>query len=225
MTLSVKAHESLDYAHLLDISQVDPVKVNSTEDKCLEEIGALLTKTDAYKYVGISLLHKHFDVADNELMLHDFSSDKTEIVGFPRLNIKPSSSRYSPINMKFSNDISGDISLIGLDYVASNDVDINDHLNESLLNELKQIFIKCHMSNRFGIRLLLNLDHNSETTYIEFSDSLARRSVCNLIPRSDSRLDSTIETVWQWEKTDSGFSKMDCVMCCYTSSEGHVKWC
>lgn len=71
----------MQWANLKDIHEVEPI--NDTDYECLAEIREILEKHNKRERFGVALLHKHFDMANDELLVEQ--SDKNERV----LTIKP----------------------------------------------------------------------------------------------------------------------------------------
>jgi hypothetical protein len=59
--------------HIADVRPID-----DTDATCLEEIRQVLEKHGALKRFGVSLLHRHFDVADDEFMLETTNEEDRE---------------------------------------------------------------------------------------------------------------------------------------------------
>jgi len=57
----------MQWSKLDDIDDVEPVGENDTD--CLSEIRDVLRKYGMMKRFGVALLHSHFDVANDEIML------------------------------------------------------------------------------------------------------------------------------------------------------------
>src|SRR5437867_11090458 len=68
--------ESIQGSTLNRISDVIPIDQSDAE--CLEEIRRVLEKHNSLQRFGVSLLHSHFDLADDELMLETTDVEKRE---------------------------------------------------------------------------------------------------------------------------------------------------
>lgn len=66
----------LQWTTLVDIADVRPI--DDSDSPVLEEIRQVLLKHGAVKRFGVSLLHRHFDVADDEFMLETTDEEKRE---------------------------------------------------------------------------------------------------------------------------------------------------
>ncbi len=71
ITLEVMQWSRLDY-----IDDVRPI--DESDAACLEEIRQVLEKHGALSRFGLTLLHSHFDLADDELMLETTDQQKRE---------------------------------------------------------------------------------------------------------------------------------------------------
>jgi len=59
--------DAIQWSDLRHIADVEPV--GERDAACLEEVRAVLEKHGALKRFGLTLLHSHFDLADDEIML------------------------------------------------------------------------------------------------------------------------------------------------------------
>jgi hypothetical protein len=56
-------------ANLKDFDEVDPI--NEADSACLDEVCEVLKKHGKLERFGVSLLHKHFDLAADEVLVED----------------------------------------------------------------------------------------------------------------------------------------------------------
>jgi len=68
--------ESMQWNTLQNITDVEPV--GEADAECLEEVRRALEKHNCLERFGLTLLHSHFDLADDELMLETTDLDKRE---------------------------------------------------------------------------------------------------------------------------------------------------
>ena len=61
-----------------DIDEVDPM--NDTDAECLSEVRDVLSKHGMLKRFGVALLHKHFDLAEDEILLEKSDNDARTLV-------------------------------------------------------------------------------------------------------------------------------------------------
>ena len=64
----------LQWSDLQDIDDVEPINIGDTE--CLLEIRNVLKKHGKMDRLGVALLHSHFDMSNDEIMLES-SNDET----------------------------------------------------------------------------------------------------------------------------------------------------
>lgn len=66
----------LQWSKLENIDDVPPIGENDAE--CLEEIRRVLEKHGSLKRFGIALLHSHFELADDEMLLETTDAEMRE---------------------------------------------------------------------------------------------------------------------------------------------------
>lgn len=71
----------LQWSHLKDIDDVVPI--NNNDADCLTEIRDVLKKYGNMSRFGIALLHSHFALADDEIMLESSDTDNRTLVSKP----------------------------------------------------------------------------------------------------------------------------------------------
>src|SRR5206468_12149745 len=74
-TLILKSMQWTDLDHIADVK---PIGEHDAE--CLEEIRLVLQRHNALDRFGIALLHHHFDLADDEMMLETTAAEVREHV-------------------------------------------------------------------------------------------------------------------------------------------------
>jgi hypothetical protein len=68
--------ESMQWSDLDHIAEVRPI--DDTDAPCLEEVRAVLEQHNALDRFGIALLHSHFELADDEMMLETTDAERRE---------------------------------------------------------------------------------------------------------------------------------------------------
>ncbi len=68
--------ESMQWNTLKHIADVRPI--DESDKDCLEEIRRVLAKHDCLDRFGVSLLHSHFDLGDDEILLETTDMEKRE---------------------------------------------------------------------------------------------------------------------------------------------------
>ena len=71
----------VQWSSLEDIDGIEPL--NKSDENCLQEIYEVLKKHGKQDRLGIALLHKHFDLQDNEIMLEVSDHESRELVTTP----------------------------------------------------------------------------------------------------------------------------------------------
>lgn len=72
MTTTALVMQPMDYALLEDIDDVEPLGANDAD--CLKELYGVLKRHDKHERFGVTLLHKHFPLQDDEVMLEHTDS-------------------------------------------------------------------------------------------------------------------------------------------------------
>ncbi|NES80688.1 MAG: hypothetical protein F6K10_04395 [Moorea sp. SIO2B7] len=73
--------QPLQFNTLPDINNIDSI---STEDKaCLEELKSVLIKHNLVSKFGIALLHNHFHLEDDEVLLEYCDKEKRQLISKP----------------------------------------------------------------------------------------------------------------------------------------------
>jgi len=70
------AMQSMQWSTLKHIADVEPI--GDGDEACLEEIRLVLQKHNCLDRFGVSLLHSHFELDDDELMLETTDLNKRE---------------------------------------------------------------------------------------------------------------------------------------------------
>lgn len=71
-------------AALADLPTIDQViPVGPHDEECIEELRQVLVRHGALQRFGITLLHKHFDVGDEEVLLESVDADNRTLTQTP----------------------------------------------------------------------------------------------------------------------------------------------
>ena len=81
MTANALALQAMDWSTLSDVDDIEPI--GAADAECLQELYAVLKRHDRHERFGVMLLHKHFPVNDDEVML-----EHTDTVN-RRLELRP----------------------------------------------------------------------------------------------------------------------------------------
>src|SRR3954468_648508 len=81
--IQLRRHNSRDYAALPDIDLTDAGHLTEDDFACLGEAGLCLVQEHANKRFGITLLHSHFAVRDDEILFEEVHHDQQLITLYP----------------------------------------------------------------------------------------------------------------------------------------------
>jgi hypothetical protein len=197
----------------------------------VKQIGDVICAHQLEKYVGISLLHKHFDIADDELVLREFC-DNTAYMK-PKKTCSVASS--IPYLWRVSTGSAGK-GYYPLEFVdlpnqfRARAIEENDVIQRSaeFLDDFAAKLDELQMVDVFGLaashsRLPFVIDEGM--TLLETSDEANR--ILTLQPSAQSLAqadtDST-QTLWLFAQQSGGLSpfvKADCVSHCITHCHSH----
>ncbi|MCB0448176.1 MAG: hypothetical protein KDD03_11840 [Gelidibacter sp.] len=98
--------EAVQHSKLYDIDEVEPI--NDKDHEVLEEIRNILVKHQYTERFGITLLHKHFDIADDEILME--TTDEVARTSVVQAQKKDGQEKINSIETmwKFSDDIMAD---------------------------------------------------------------------------------------------------------------------
>ena len=69
--IDIRAHTKTDYAVLPNIDSPAMEALDDSDWECLDEIGGLLIAKGANDRFGVTLLHSHFPIGDNEIIVEE----------------------------------------------------------------------------------------------------------------------------------------------------------
>ncbi|MEV0374333.1 hypothetical protein AB0I10_31820 [Streptomyces sp. NPDC050636] len=67
---------------LPDIDDVEPA--SDTDQQCIDEVRAVLSRHGALQRFGLTLLHEHFDVADDEILVEEIDVENRTLTSRPQ---------------------------------------------------------------------------------------------------------------------------------------------
>jgi hypothetical protein len=236
--LQVRPHVSLDYLSLPDIDSSGMDTLTSQDQKCLDEIGYLLVSHKAHEKFGVSLLHSHFEIEDDEVLIESLQNSTYDLVTQPVPKSLLKNNVNFPVNLKFLETDKKGVSLVGLEYALEEALFPPKPLSNkdiSLLIDLKKILDKHDRTNRFGLRVL-NRDFNSrkDLIFLERCFKDKRMLCCNLTEKTSSEAKNTIQTIWIWEVIEPSVEepsiqlmqscRQSCIQVCTRNSDGIHDW-
>jgi hypothetical protein len=66
---------------LLDIDEVEPL--SAADRECLDDVRAVLAEHDALRRFGLTLLHQHFEIADDEVLVEEIDVENRVLTSRP----------------------------------------------------------------------------------------------------------------------------------------------
>lgn len=193
----------------------------------LSELGALICRYSLQDEVGVSLLHKHFDVQPSERLAEEFAEDK--------IYISPCTEAYTenltPYMWKLQNcDQTNQLTWYPLEFVHPNSIDHNNatelatalYNKNEFLDEMAETLAKMNLSDVFGISTLHRsiLVHEDEIR-LETTDHDLRTLTISAISTKDVNFDALTETSWSFTASaDFEVSGM-CSTHCFFHCQGH----
>lgn len=68
----------MQWSEFQDIDDVEPM--NDSDGECLAEVRNVLKKHDMLNRFGVALLHKHFDLSEDEILLETSDNDARTLI-------------------------------------------------------------------------------------------------------------------------------------------------
>jgi hypothetical protein len=111
--MSTVVLESMQWAELDHIADVRPI--DDADSPCLEEVRLVLQKHNALDRFGIALLHRHFELADDEMMLETTDAERREHLVRPVKRTHPEEEGFTAQTTIVSFDTRGHSQYCGCD--------------------------------------------------------------------------------------------------------------
>jgi len=200
--LTMRHHNSHDYAMLPDIDAADAGKITNDDQACLGEIGDCLLRTGAHSRFGATLLHSHFPTDDDEILLEEVQTEANSISLRP-VRAKPWGLSATNVCFDDADARGGGLRLVGLEFALNRALAGVAPIGEfdgNVLTSLAEILRRYGKTRRFGIRLLhdpLNLDGG---VLLETCDPIRRILTCRSSTQDDLASVQSIPTVFCWEE-------------------------
>lgn len=212
MNIDIRCHDSRDYAMLRDMEGSDVGVLDASDRDCLDEIGALLVRRVAHHRLGIALLHRHFHVTDDEMLVETFNADDRRVEIRPFVHGAFHDDQIAPVTVRFT-AVPGDagrLDLIGMEYLhqsEENRCEAFDASDAACLADIRRILARRDKLDRFGVRLIHNpVNWRDDEVLFEESDVAGRVLSFEVGARGDPRVRKSVETFWVWDAvtTSSG---------------------
>ncbi|AWX21600.1 MULTISPECIES: hypothetical protein [Bacillus] len=206
----IHSYNSLAYANL---HEFEVVREKSTKyNNKLEELGKIIKKHNLENVVGICLLHKHFNIYDEERLVRTFVDNK--------FKLKPevvNESQLIPYMFAFTKISKNEsLNMYPVEYLKIN-TDTESYRenlkqlmdNESFLNEFKNSLLENNLSQVFGLSFLpyklFDLKEGEMLLETEDSDLRTENSVSDIrnlkierVPNVERGEGITTKTLWDF---------------------------
>lgn len=168
----------------------------------MAELGAIVRRHGLQKQVGICLLHKHFDLADNERLVEEFEGNNAYV--------KPTAEYSDAIPYMWKveqNRVSGEWVWFPLEFVRVTDavaatLERSEAVvnNSEFLNEIASKLSELGMTEMFGISILHRdaIKISEGEILVESTDDEARVLTFSSVRREDIDASTLTQTLWQF---------------------------
>ncbi|KAF2744688.1 hypothetical protein M011DRAFT_479722 [Sporormia fimetaria CBS 119925] len=175
-------------------------------DSGLREIGKLLVEHCISKEVGISLLHRHFDLKEDEVMVHN------GLRCSPSHLSEPDADSLNPSSFFLSSN--GDFQ--AYEYESSDDEPLDEILTTAFLEDLSDVLKIHQLEDRIAISKL-NQDHDRLMEHCEVEE---RAHVCQPMR---GKIEAREATEWKFEEVGDAHVVPVAVKGCARTGEGQHK--
>lgn len=214
--IQLRRHNSQDYVALPDIDLTSAGLLALDDHACLAEVGRCLVEEHANERFGATLLHSHFPVRDDEILIEEAHPD-------PQLvTLRPVSGACSGLvatSVCFE-DAGDPLGLIGLEFTSEDalgDVCPLGGQDHDVLTHLREILHRHRKIGRFGIRLLHDPLGLGGRVLLETCDPASRVLTCRTTTEDDPGFAEAVPTLFQWE---AGWTHGN-----LTSGQGCMQFC
>jgi hypothetical protein len=163
----------------------------------IRELGAVILDHQVHNIFGVSLLHKHFDLHDDEILVRNIDIARRSAHSGPV-------SRHAeavPYIWKAVRDPGGRLRFAPLEFVRKRDVlslevDLTQHA--SFLAAIARALAEQDLLDVFGISTtnIRNIPLGSDELMLETTDSAKRKLTITPTHRADVKIDELTETFW-----------------------------
>ena len=201
--MDIRYHTANDYAALRDMEGSDVATLDDADRACLDALGRHLVRSGACRRFGVALLHRHFLVADDELLVETGDVDRRTVEIKPHRRDAALEAATVPFTVRFADPARpGD--LIGLEYMARDEAGPDGGFGADCADALAGLhdILSAHGKlDRFGIRTIHHpVRWTEDEVLFEESDVAGRVLSFEVGQRGDPRLAKSVETFWVWER-------------------------
>jgi hypothetical protein len=211
--IRLRRHSPKDYASFPDID-VSNVGTLSVDDQgCLDELGHFLMGANAHERFGATLLHRHFPIRANEILVEEVNADEKLITLRP-VSDAPSDLFATGFCFEDADDTFG---LVGLEFAAEDvlaGVSPVSGQDRNVLGRVQEILFHRGKTKRFGIRLLHDPIKLNGRVLLETCDPISRVLTCETTTEDHPSFAHAIATVFRWENGYGPMASQGCMQFC-----------
>jgi hypothetical protein len=197
--LNIRKHRFEDYARLPNIDAAGVGDLDQSDLACLDEVGDNLVAAGRHERLGLTLLHNHFPVGDDETLVEEIDIVEKVLTLRPKRN---SAQRLTATSVCFeSTDNQRADQLIGLEYAeitVLSGVKPFDATDREIITQIGRIILNHGKIRRFGIRLLHDPLNVADCILLETSDVTNRILTSRPMTVDEVALRESIPTVFSW---------------------------
>lgn len=191
-------------------------------EKILPQIGNLICEYNLYEKFGVCLLHKHFNLSANEILV--------EVVGKNKSDSQPvfydNQSNLMPHTWKVHKLTDGSLTLYPLEFVDSSNNNFNSVITVSDLEFFRHIaskLSKLKMTETFGITMLHRDDISiaEDEILVESSNNIERLLTVVPVKKGEIDLLTVTKTTWKFSPGANNKSISLCIGHCIKCCKGH----
>jgi hypothetical protein len=224
MNITRRSHVRTDYLELLDIELAR--NLTSAVYQCIDELRDVILKRYLHMDFGVALLHKHFDVSDDEYLVELGERDGWEQVTMPLPSCELPIDQLTPTISRVSLMASGETEIVDLEFglvdnVTSTTFNTQD---SAFFIEIADVLNRHSMQNRLGLANRGAFLGSAEMVVVEHSSTDPRVLFCELQPRAEVDRSQIVTTQWFWQLDieNSGTPKsmkQQCTRTCWSVQE------
>ena len=212
--MEVKMYSPHVFANLLEF-ETAKTRLEANEG-ALQPLGDVILEHHLENKVGVSLLHKHFNLREDEVLIRNFKDDTFEI--------RPESSvahRALPYMWAFSRLRTGDdLSLYPVEFIGKNERTIEYRViadsileNGAFLDEFSTRLVELGADDTFGLSLVPHglFQIPAKHTLFETDDIPNRRLIITVEPVNEIRRTETTRTLFLFSR--EGVPSMEGIVC------------
>jgi hypothetical protein len=203
--LTIRKHTFEDYARLPNIDAAGVGDFDDNDLACLNEIGDSLVASGRHARFGLTLLHSHFYIDDDETLVEEIDAAENALTLRPKRNCE---SQLAATNICFESAHSPNGNrLIGLEYADRpmlNGVTPFDAADQETITQIGRIILRHGKIRRFGIRLLHDPFNLADRILVETSDVTNRILICRPMTVDQIAFRDSIPTVFSWRALGKG---------------------